>query len=172
MELFDQITAEFSILPNHFFPPVGFEHAHLTMGITIILQYFQICRWNCGRLLIANIHSQEWINPQDSKVPNRSRCYPKPVHLLPSRQWEKGLLLSKSTTNPHSIDITSKCPWVHAFLFILASTVQGGQWKTSFLFLKVFIIYFWLCWSSLLCMDFLLLCFSCGLGAPELSRAQ
>ena len=112
------------------------------MGITIILQHFRIYRWNCGQLLMANIHSREWVNPQDSEVPNRSRCYPKPVHLLPDRQWEKGLLLSTSTTNHHSIDITSKCPWVHAFLFILASTVQGGQWKTSFFFFKFLLFTF------------------------------
>ena len=195
---------------------------------------------------MANIHSREWVNPQDSEVPNRSRCYPKPVHLLPDRQWEKGLLLSTSTTNHHSIDITSKCPWVHAFLFILASIVQGGQWKTSFFFLSFYYLLLvvlgraslvaqmvkrlpamwetrvWsLCWedllekemathssilawriprmeehgrlqsmgsqrvghdwatsislcarSSLLSMDFSLLCFSYGLGAPDLSRAQ
>ena len=108
------------------------------MGIAIILQHFRICRWNCGQLLMANIHSRGWVNPQDSEVPNRSRCYPKPVHLLPDRQWEKGLLLSTSTTNHHSIDITSKRPWVHAFLFILASTVQGGQWKTSCFFFLSF----------------------------------
>ena len=196
---------------------------------------------------MANIHSREWVNPQDSEVPNRSRCYPKPVHLLPDRQWEKGLLLSTSTTNHHSIDITSKRPWVHAFLFILASTVQGGQWKTScFFFLSFYYLLLvvlgraslvaqmvkrlpamwetrvWsLCWedllekemathssilawriprmeehgrlqsmgsqrvghnratslslcarSSLLSMDFSLLCFSYGWGAPDLSRAQ